>query len=148
MRKFDTRLALSVAGAFAALALMASSPGRAHGPDATLVTQIAQLRAEVARLQAQVTAMEQRAGLNSPDYRVGSPASRLIEIRNSHGAITLDRDGISIAADKIRINGKALTIGAIKSLDIKGGAIVIDGDSLDMNGAGDMQIKGKALSGN
>lgn len=141
------RSKLALAGGVA-FALMAGTNGQAQAPDAALATQVAQLRAEVAQLRTQLAAMEGRAGLNGAEYRIGSPASRLVEIRGGTSSITVGRDGINIDAEKIRINGRNIALDGSRTIDLSGNVVTIDAKTVDVKSAQDTAIKGKVLREN
>ncbi|MFZ1743415.1 MAG: hypothetical protein WAT93_11195 [Pontixanthobacter sp.] len=114
----------------------------------TLRTDIVRLQADVAQLRTELASLEQQAGVNGPEYRIGSTANRRVEVRGTYGSITIDKEGIAIQADKIRLNGKAITVDASRTFEANADAILFNSRSFQQKGDGDLTLKGKAIRQN
>ena len=139
--------AAHVALAFAA-GLLAAWVVPLNAQDGALAGQLAQMRAEIATLRGEIALLDQQVGLNTPDFSAGTPTTRRIAIQSRYGSITLDRNGIALSSDTIRINGKVLAVGATRSLDLRGGAITMVGDTITSKAARDKIIKGSSVGEN
>lgn len=135
-----------VLAALAVAAIPLAADGNAQ--DGAAAAQMAKLQAEVASLRGQVALLDQRVGLTTDAFAAGTRTTRRIDLRTPYGSIMLDHEGIAIEADKIRINGRAVTLDGSRTLALRGAAVAVSGDSVRVRDAGDMDLKGKPIRDN
>lgn len=109
---------------------------------------IAELRAELVRLRQRIDQLDSQAGGNGTNYRVGSVANKRMEFSGQYGSIVIDRDGVAINADKVRINGKTIGLAATRTLNLDGEAVVLRGGTVDVKATSDPALKGSKIGGN
>lgn len=114
---------------------------------AQLTEEITVLRADsivqkrqIARLEAQVLALDSRAGVNSRDYNLGNARHRKITLQTMNGLVNLDNDAVLVEGRNITVKGRNIVL--------SGDSIRLDANSISTKGGGDITIKGGKIGNN
>lgn len=132
----------------AAWLVVNASIAPANAQDGALAERVAKLQADLVSIKGELALLDRQIALTAPEFRVGTAATRRIELRTRHGSIVIDADGISITADNVRINGKHIAIGGDDSLLLKSSTITLQGEKVEQQASGSRTIKGSTIREN
>jgi hypothetical protein len=139
------------------VALSVALPAQLHAqnPDAAVEAELAFLRARVALLTDQLTAvrialgelqselvqMRARPLGPSADLVIGNQRTQSVTIVTTGGSFRLDRKGVKITGDLVDIDGKVIDIAA-------SGPVAITGTTVDVKGSTSTPVKGVQIKQN
>lgn len=106
-----------------------------------LQAEIQRLRSEVAALQVRVDRQEQVVVQTPAGLQIGNAGTRRLAIVTARGTAVLERDGLTVSARSVAINGE-------QTVAIRSDTIALDARVTNVKGSGDQSIKGMKVGAN
>lgn len=136
------------AALFAAATAASGQAQPALAPSQISGAQLAALQSRVIQLQDRVAALEARFSVQGRSMQVGSADVHRLELRNDRASILLDREEVTIRAEKFNILSEQVTINGSRAITLRGGDVLIEGRTINSKAAQDTTLRGNQIRNN